>query len=255
MKGGRRWSPAPVVETVVRAPSARHVWTLGSTGGTDAAIAGSKVVTSFGRVITRHGCLDTGRMPAEAGTGSAGTGADPPPISHPAPLDAAKIHAIAVESSGSCCLRVSPQRPRGVCRLMGSGAAAALCRSAARWSCTDRSSDAASASAAPARCLPTAGDALLHGCRSAAPPGGRSRRIEGLGTPDSPDARAGGVHRRTGGAVRLLHQRNDRGGRGAVAPARPGPRRAGQAGALAGNLCRCGTHTRILRAVMRAAQA
>ena len=63
---------------------------------------------------------------------------------------------------------------------------------------------------------------------------------------------AGRVHRRTGGTVRLLHQRNDHDHQGAAGP-EPETTLAQAKQALAGNICRCGTHTRILRAVMRAA--
>ena len=63
---------------------------------------------------------------------------------------------------------------------------------------------------------------------------------------------ADGVHRRAGRAVRLLRRRHGDDGRGA---ARAESRRVTQdeaKDALAGNLCRCGTHQRILQAVLRA---
>jgi nicotinate dehydrogenase subunit A len=50
-----------------------------------------------------------------------------------------------------------------------------------------------------------------------------------------------GVARRSGGAKDLLDQN-------------PHPNAAQVREALAGNLCRCGTHNRIIRAVLRAAQ-
>ena len=79
--------------------------------------------------------------------------------------------------------------------------------------------------------------------------------LEGLGTPDKPHRAAAGVHRRAGRAVRLLHQRHDHGGEGAARPQSAARPRTRSAQALAGNLCRCGTHNRIVRAVLRAAQA
>ena len=88
--------------------------------------------------------------------------------------------------------------------------------------------------------------------RRSASPARAVTTIEGLGTPETPDRDAGGVHRRAGRAVRLLHERHDH-DRGRVACADAEADGADQIKqALAGNLCRCGTHTRILRAVMRA---
>ena len=57
---------------------------------------------------------------------------------------------------------------------------------------------------------------------------------------------AAGLHRRAGGAVRLLHQRHDHDGEGAARPQAAAERSARCATALAGNLCRCGTHNRIV---------
>ena len=79
--------------------------------------------------------------------------------------------------------------------------------------------------------------------------------IEGLGTPREARSRAGRVHRRAGRAVRLLHERHDHGRHGAALTQTPKPTLDQVKQGLAGNLCRCGTHTRILRAVMRAARA
>ena len=55
--------------------------------------------------------------------------------------------------------------------------------------------------------------------------------------------------------MRLLHQRHDHDGCGP--PRRDAAARAQRQvrEALAGNLCRCGTHGRIIRAVLRAAKA
>jgi nicotinate dehydrogenase subunit A len=77
--------------------------------------------------------------------------------------------------------------------------------------------------------------------------------IEGLGTPDRPhplqqaflDAQAGQCGYCLAGiliAAKALLDRN------------PSPSRADIAAALDGNLCRCGTHNRIIRAVQRAAE-
>ncbi|HEX3936518.1 MAG TPA: (2Fe-2S)-binding protein [Xanthobacteraceae bacterium] len=78
--------------------------------------------------------------------------------------------------------------------------------------------------------------------------------IEGLGTPDKPhplqqaflDEQAGQCGYCLTGilmAASALLERN------------PSPTRAEIAAALDGNICRCGTHNRIIRAVQRAAQA
>jgi nicotinate dehydrogenase subunit A len=78
--------------------------------------------------------------------------------------------------------------------------------------------------------------------------------IEGLGTPDKPhplqqaflDEQAGQCGYCLTGilmAASALLERN------------PSPARADIAAALDGNICRCGTHNRIIRAVQRAAQA
>ena len=63
---------------------------------------------------------------------------------------------------------------------------------------------------------------------------------------------AEGLHRRAGRAVRLLHQRHDHDGQGAARPASRSATEADVREALAGNLCRCGTHNRIVAAVLRA---
>ena len=71
--------------------------------------------------------------------------------------------------------------------------------------------------------------------------------------PDKPASGAGGVHRRAGRAMRLLRRRHGDGGRCAARAASPTlDARARRKQALAGNLCRCGTHERILRAMVRA---
>src|ERR1700686_2128870 len=84
--------------------------------------------------------------------------------------------------------------------------------------------------------------------------GRRITTIEGLGTPEKPDRvqaafiaeQAAQCGYCTNGMIMattaLLHQTLN-----------PTPEQAKQA--LSGNLCRCGTHTRILAAVMRAAKA
>ena len=53
--------------------------------------------------------------------------------------------------------------------------------------------------------------------------------------------------------MRLLHHRNDHVGEGAARPHSAADEAEVRA-ALDGNLCRCGTHGRIIRAVLRAAQ-
>ena len=77
--------------------------------------------------------------------------------------------------------------------------------------------------------------------------------LEGLGTIEQPGAHAARLHRGAGRAVRLLHRRDDDAGAGTAAEElRARPTREIR-GALVPNLCRCGTHMRILRAVNRAA--
>ena len=51
--------------------------------------------------------------------------------------------------------------------------------------------------------------------------------------------------------MRLLHQRHGDDFAG-VAAQEPAPQRGADPQALANNLCRCGTHTRIVKAVQRA---
>jgi len=78
--------------------------------------------------------------------------------------------------------------------------------------------------------------------------------IEALGTPEQPDRvqaafiaeQAAQCGYCTNGMVMATH---------ALLERNPGPTTEQAKQALAGNLCRCGTHTRILNAVMRAAQA
>ena len=93
------------------------------------------------------------------------------------------------------------------------------------------------------------GGALLRDAGRRAVAGQEVVTLEGLGTPQQAASGADGLHRGAGGAVRLLHQRHDHGGRcvpGADTRSRPRPR---SSEALANNLCRCGTHARIVRAV------
>jgi nicotinate dehydrogenase subunit A len=80
------------------------------------------------------------------------------------------------------------------------------------------------------------------------------RTLEGLGTPEKPDAvqaafiaeQAAQCGYCTNGMIMTAKALLDK---------TPHPSLEDVKQALAGNLCRCGTHTRILRAVMRAAQA
>ena len=78
--------------------------------------------------------------------------------------------------------------------------------------------------------------------------GGRPRHAGRTGTA------AARVHRGAGGAVRLLHCRHDHARAGAARPHTPVPERAEIRAHMQPNLCRCGTHMRILRAVRRAAR-
>lgn len=59
------------------------------------------------------------------------------------------------------------------------------------------------------------------------------------------------LYRRAGGAMRLLPQRHDHDHQSPV-DRNPAPSEAEIRQALSGNLCRCGTHLEILRAVQRA---
>ena len=61
---------------------------------------------------------------------------------------------------------------------------------------------------------------------------------------------AGGLHRAAGGPVRLLHRRHGHDREGDAGPY-SAPDRGQVKNALAGNLCRCGTHARIVQAVLR----
>ena len=127
---------------------------------------------------------------------------------------------------------------------------------ATSWSSTAPSSAAASASAAPARCSSTA-SAVFSCVMPVAALAGRAghARVEGLGTPSSPgplqrafiDEQAAQCGYCIAGMImraQALLERNPAPDRGRD------PRATWQP-----NLCRCGTHMRILRAVRRAAEA
>ena len=92
-------------------------------------------------------------------------------------------------------------------------------------------------------------------CRSSVLRGAAVTTVEGLGSADKPGRAAAGIHRRAGGAVRLLHRRHDHAGAGAAGEQRRRPTTPRSGAHMAPNLCRCGTHMRILRAVRRAADA
>ena len=80
----------------------------------------------------------------------------------------------------------------------------------------------------------------------------RSRRSRGSARSSAaPDAAR--LHRRAGGAMRLLHRRHDDAGAGAAA-ANSKPTDEQIRAEWSRNLCRCGTHMRILRAVHRASR-
>ena len=76
--------------------------------------------------------------------------------------------------------------------------------------------------------------------------------LEGLGSRDRSRSGAGRLHRRAGRAMRLLPQRHDHDDQGA-ADAQPASSETEVLEALRYNLCRCGAHVEIVRAVMRAA--
>ena len=113
------------------------------------------------------------------------------------------------------------------------------------------SSAAASASAAPARCSSTARP--VRSCtmpRRRRPPARRIVTVEGLGTPDKPHPvqaafiaeQAAQCGYCTNGMVMSAVRR--------CLAHKPEPTREEAQQALAGNLCRCGSHERILRAVV-----
>ena len=120
---------------------------------------------------------------------------------------------------------------------------------------TPRNSAAASPNAAPAPCWSTASRCAPASPMSRSVANSEITTLEGLGTLEKLASAAEGLHRGAGGAVRLLHRRHDHVGQG---PARPPIRIRAKprcAQGLAGNLCRCGTHNRIIRAVLRASPA
>ena len=78
--------------------------------------------------------------------------------------------------------------------------------------------------------------------------------LEGLGHRRAPASDSAGVHRRAGGAVRLLPQRRHPDGQGVPrSESRRRPTREIQQ-AMSSVLCRCFAHTRMLRAIKRYAQ-
>ena len=119
--------------------------------------------------------------------------------------------------------------------------------------CMRPSSAAASASAAPAPCSSTARRRARASCGSTDLAGRRVVTAEGLGTPERPHPvqaafiaeQAAQCGYCTNGmvmsTVALLRRNAD------------GRAREEAQQALAGNLCRCGSHDRVLRAVQRAA--
>ena len=121
-------------------------------------------------------------------------------------------------------------------------------------SSTAPSSAAGWRNAAPARCWSTARRCAPASRRSARSARARSPRIEGLGTIDKPHAlqrafieeQAAQCGYCINGMIMSAKELLDR---------NPRPSEADVRAALAGNLCRCGTHNRIVRAVLRAAQA
>ena len=106
----------------------------------------------------------------------------------------------------------------------------------------------------------------LHGDRQAAARSARASRrsarvdgaeittLEGLGTRRAAASDSAGVHRRAGGAVRLLPERRHPDGQG-VPRSEPEGRATPQIQqAMSGVLCRCFAHTRMLRAIKRYAR-
>ena len=100
-------------------------------------------------------------------------------------------------------------------------------------------------------------------CSSLAHPGGRLSRLRPPSACIAPTfsstrqamtagTGAAGLHRGAGRAVRLLHQRHDHGVGRASWPGTGIRPKTQIKEALANNLCRCGTHARIVRAVKRA---
>ena len=78
--------------------------------------------------------------------------------------------------------------------------------------------------------------------------------LEGLGTRRSSASDSAGVHRRAGGAVRLLPERRDHDREGVTSISIRHPDDQQIQGAMSGVLCRCFTHTRMLRAIRRYAR-
>ena len=77
--------------------------------------------------------------------------------------------------------------------------------------------------------------------------------LAGLGTPEQPHPLQTAYVRRTGAAMRLLHQRLDHDRRGLPARQQEADRRPDPRPRCSRVKCRCGTHMAILRAVKRAA--
>ena len=85
-------------------------------------------------------------------------------------------------------------------------------------------------------------------------PGGQDRHPRGPGHAREAPSGAAGLHRGAGRPVRLLHQRHGDADRGLPrAPAGQSLRARDPRARSRNNLCRCGTHQRILAAVKRAA--
>ncbi len=150
-------------------------------------------------------------------------------------------------------VHVPAQRPPSLCRQLGSGAAAALRASRPARRCTARSSGAASDNAAPAPSWSTSGDALLHAACERARRDATSPRSKGSARLKSRIAvqaafiaeQAAQCGYCTNGMIMAAK---------ALLARTPKPTLEQVKQGLAGNLCRCGTHTRILRAVMRASR-
>ena len=90
------------------------------------------------------------------------------------------------------------------------------------------------------------GGVLLPHADRACSPGRAGHAPSRASAPRGAGLAAARLHRRAGGAVRLLHRRHGDAGAGA-AGAQPDPSEQQIRDAMAPNLCRCGTHMRILR--------
>lgn len=105
-------------------------------------------------------------------------------------------------------------------------------------------------------CMVLVDDAAVPSCaQSLDAVAGRSiRTVEGLGTPDDPHAlQTSFLEEQAGQCGYCLSGMLI--ASAALLKANPAPDESAVRGALEGNLCRCGSHNRIIRAVLRAAES